>query len=627
VRKPLWPGRGVEISTSCPTTEANLARTNHLVWRGSQAYWRRRLPADLAHRSERKEWCVPLGNLPKDAAKEKARYISRMSDELIRQQRARPLATADDLERFAKDYFKRLLTEYERNFVEKPIASAADGQTSLKQTIGILETKIKVLDAFLKGLPSTTKAAFSHALLQDRGMQLPEELYWTSSRLFFRADLAASQIALAHLQGNYGFEPNDRLFAVAMTTPSPSFEHIPPRSSNPTEHGPASSDAKAPASPSIRISAFLADYVRRKIEAVEDRWTEQTRLQNETTFRLFVEFTKDANIDRISEDTIVAFKDVLRGFPRNWGQNPKYRGKRIDDVLRIASGDDPKKLRRIGNKTINRHVSALGGAFSDAKARAKWKGPNPCSRLLEKKGRRASVASTDERRPYLSRELNALFRAPVWTGCQSERFWNAPGKSIFKNHRYFIPIIALFSGMREDEICKLCTDDVVRVGSHWAFHVADTEFGRVKEHTSVRTVPIHPAIVASGFIDYVVEKKKLGRIHLWPKLVRSGPDKTFAHSYQKQFAATKRAAGLTDKGLTFHSMRHNASLAMKDAGIDLAIREAILGHKSNSTTDAVYGAARIHWIERRFDSHRAAIIAIKYDGLILPFDFSEGTER
>lgn len=599
-----------------------MGRSNHLVWRRANAYWRRRLPLDLRRRLGRAEWCLPVGNIGYQDALAKARYLSVMSDELIQSLRAeKPEATPEDLERLARIFFKKKLGEYEQRFVEASAESRAQGEDQTRIADAQIDTLIRVLEGFLRGLPKQVKSAFAHALLADQDLKLPEGLYWTSARLLWRADLAALKVARAHLHGDYSARPEDPVFLATdppkshapTTTPTPMAA---PTMTRTTE---ASSEPSPKKTMDVKASVFFSRYVRRRLEESEDRWTEQTRLQNEMTFRLFCEFTGDAQINTVDEETLVSFKDALRTFPRNWGQNPKYRGLKIKDVIRLADKVDPKKLARISKKTINRHVSALGGAFSDAQRRAEWKGGNPCARLLEKKGRKASGNTQDVRRPYLDNELTRLFRAPVWTGCHSERFWNKPGKLVIKDHRYFIPIIALFTGMREDEICKLCTDDLRQVGKHWAISILENEFGRLKEESSIRLVPVHPTIEASGFIEHANELKKRGRVHLWPKLSPAGPDKKYSHGYQKQFAMTKRAAGLSDKGLTFHSLRHNVALAMKDAGIDLAIREGILGHKSASTTDAVYGAARIHWIERRFETYREAILAIKYQGLELPF--------
>lgn len=536
-----------------------------------------------------------------------------VSDELIVAQRAMPQATAFDLEKFAKQFFLEKLKTYEQRYggVRSDLANEATSAFT-----NDLSAQILVFKGLLKNLPPEAKTAFCFALLSGEEMSLPNDLQALSSRLFLRANLEAAKVGLARQMGDYTVQSNDRLFEAVSFAP----DQIKPaafvRESTSEQEYPKPHQTRR--AKSISVSKFLAAYAARKSTATDDRWTEQTKLQNETTFRLFAEFTNDGWIQDVDEATIVAFKDTLGALPRNWGQNPKYRGKSIGEIVAMADADDPYRKKRIVSKTINRHISAIGGAFSEAKMRAEWRGANPCANLLERKGRRI-VKSSDERRPYLVSELQRLFSAPIWSGMLSEKARNRPGALIVKDHRYFIPIIALYTGMRQDEICKLCSDDIRQVGQHWAIEVADTEFGRVKEESSVRLVPIHPAIEAAGFIDYVLKKRKQGRVHLWPALKRGGPDKTFGHSYQKQFAEMKRSLGLVDKGLTFHSLRHNVSIAMKDAGIDLAIREAIMGHKSHSMTEAVYGSARIHWMERRFETHRAAVLAIEYQGFTAPF--------
>ncbi len=61
-------------------------------------------------------------------------------------------------------------------------------------------------------------------------------------------------------------------------------------------------------------------------------------------------------------------------------------------------------------------------------------------------------------------ELRTLFSSPVWTGCKSDVRRSMPGSFIFKDEYYWLPLIGLFSAMRQEEICQLHLEDIHESG-------------------------------------------------------------------------------------------------------------------------------------------------------------------
>lgn len=69
--------------------------------------------------------------------------------------------------------------------------------------------------------------------------------------------------------------------------------------------------------------------------------------------------------------------------------------------------------------------------------------------------------------------------------------------------RYWIPLVGLYSGMRQGEICQLYVDDIQQYDDIWCFNVNDSGDKRVKNLASKRIVPVHPNLIKIGFLDYV----------------------------------------------------------------------------------------------------------------------------
>ena len=63
---------------------------------------------------------------------------------------------------------------------------------------------------------------------------------------------------------------------------------------------------------------------------------------------------------------------------------------------------------------------------------------------------------------WIPDELRTLFFRPVWLGCKSDVRRTEPGSLILRDEPSWIPLIARFSGMRQEEICQLHVEDVGR---------------------------------------------------------------------------------------------------------------------------------------------------------------------
>jgi integrase len=59
-----------------------------------------------------------------------------------------------------------------------------------------------------------------------------------------------------------------------------------------------------------------------------------------------------------------------------------------------------------------------------------------------------------------------------------------------------------YSGMRPEEAAQLARTNIVKQGDLWCVEVDDEEERRVKNVSSLRTVPIHPKLIKRGFIEF-----------------------------------------------------------------------------------------------------------------------------
>jgi integrase len=65
------------------------------------------------------------------------------------------------------------------------------------------------------------------------------------------------------------------------------------------------------------------------------------------------------------------------------------------------------------------------------------------------------------------------------------------------------PWLLAYSGARVGEIAQLTVNDFFQHGGHWFYRITSKGGKRVKVQSSIRRVPVHPAVIAEGFLTYL----------------------------------------------------------------------------------------------------------------------------
>ena len=120
----------------------------------------------------------------------------------------------------------------------------------------------------------------------------------------------------------------------------------------------------------------------------------------------------------------------------------------------------------------------------------------------------------DERARYTDKQISKLFDSKTYLEYTIER----------NNFAYYwVPLIALFSGCRINEICSLYLDNIIKLKGKnsgkdiWCFNLLEEEHRsdkRLKNSSSRRIVPIHDEILNLDFLEFVniLEQKKREKV-------------------------------------------------------------------------------------------------------------------
>jgi integrase len=301
--------------------------------------------------------------------------------------------------------------------------------------------------------------------------------------------------------------------------------------------------------------------------------TEQTRGQYEAVFRLFAQYAKDAPLNAIDRALAADFLSTIATLHPHWGRAPKAKELPLDKLLEKFGGGE----QHLTNKTLNRYASALSAVFKWSRKRGKFDGTNP----FVEQTRTKAAKGTTEWLPYTADELTKLFKAPLFTAPAAERL--RPIKHNVETAMRWVPLIALYSGMRLGEICQLRTGDVKHAGKIWFFNVAEEGEGQsVKTSSAIRRVPVHSMLIRCGLLDYL---DALSDGQLFPGLKPGGPDKKLSWYFTRRYTEFRRSVRIKRPRLSFHSYRKNFVTALDRARIPQADIAGLIGHERGFTLD------------------------------------------
>jgi integrase len=157
----------------------------------------------------------------------------------------------------------------------------------------------------------------------------------------------------------------------------------------------------------------------------------------------------------------------------------------------------------------------------------------------------------------------------------------------------WVALMALYTGMRLEEIAQLTTADVREETANgarvWCIDVHNGGDNKLKNDSSARLIPVHSALVHLGLLDYV---KALKAGPLFPGLTRreSKGGKVGAR-VGELFRKKLVALDLKRDGLCFHSFRHTVAGALDAAAVPQSDAARVLGHAVSGMSYGVYSQA------------------------------------
>nr|WP_275092480.1 site-specific integrase [Sinorhizobium meliloti] len=318
-------------------------------------------------------------------------------------------------------------------------------------------------------------------------------------------------------------------------------------------------------------STIIEAWVTEKSRA-KGGWTPATAKANQLWAERFIAMAGDRPMSEYTKADAREFKSALLALPPNWTKIKELEKLSMKEAGRRAT---TLGLKPMAGKNVNKVLGFVRAFWNWAEANYDAIPSNPFDGLNVK----ISGKARDERQPFTFAELSAIFKSPIYTGCQSVRYHNSPGDLIPNdNGVYWVPLVGLFTGCRSGEIIQLRTEDVKIEGGIAYIEVTDDgEDLSLKNSGSRRRIPVHRTLKEIGFLRFAERQRKLGHKRLFPDFPKT-KDGTYSTAYSRKFSNLLKALEVKHDKISFHSFRHSFEDACRNSRIPLDFINALQGH-------------------------------------------------
>jgi len=410
---------------------------------------------------------------------------------------------------------------------------------------------------------------------------------------------------------------------------------------SPASSVPAEASSVLGSAPGLTLSAALKRFfVEMKREG---KWNARTQMKEPDKFYLFqaiVDPDDSLLVKSIGAEHMRRYKEMMFALPKDRTKSRKYKHMPLEEVIKMADNSLIPESDRFSPRTINNHFVQIATFIN-------WLGMNEYNSNTAITGllRMTKTKQDHENRdPYNRNDLTKIF-APenyltaglkLTKGKRKSRLTTDGGKrpqpdSGGKPSRFWMPLLALFTGARIEELAQLDLTDVLAVDREGQARIVFTpgevqplstpelmaqmeqqqetlclfirrgEGQSIKNDSSRRYVPISPLLSQElDFLGYLAsvhasynEGTTRTRHRIFPELTKVSAKDSYANAVSNWYRRYRQAVGIT-KGVDggrkdFHSFRDTMSYWCDQIGeVEEKPSARYLGHAYGTMTFGVY---------------------------------------
>jgi integrase len=405
-----------------------------------------------------------------------------------------------------------------------------------------------------------------------------------------------------------GHDPADALLqSLSPMPPLTAFVQVQPEQMNTTPPS-----AVPAAVTGARLSDAAESYIA---ESLNSRVFKQTRADEvRAAVRAFEGWLgKPGIMSDVTPAVAGTFRKDMAFYPSNAAKRPEYRNLTVPE--RIQKAKMSSESRVVSSVTLNgKYMDPLRGLWDWAISAGQTTG-NP---FLGIKVRVAKAAAKPAKRrtDFTSDHLKKLFGSTVFTGSMGDegKRQYQPGPHRIDDWRYWLPLLALFTGARLNELCGLLLSDFDERDGVAFIHIrVSSEEQSLKSAAADRLVPVHTELTTLGLIERVNRLRSAKETKLFPNLT-PGPRGYLSDAPSKFFGKLIDRMLGEDTNVVFHSFRHTFISALRRSGVERDVRTALVGHDED---DSIRNDVHDEYGEQAFNRLVEAVRNVDWPGLDL----------
>jgi integrase len=284
-----------------------------------------------------------------------------------------------------------------------------------------------------------------------------------------------------------------------------------------------------------------------------------------------------------TEKTVYSWKRIMAKLTRHLGH---------DDVTQIIDADivSWKEALLAGGlsvKTAANHLTIAKTLFNWGQQNKKIS-TNPARGITLKVRKKSAV------RGFTDEEASRIL-----TAARAEK----------EAHRRWVPWLACFTGARLEELCGAAAADVRTIRGIPCLHVRlenrDARAGLKRHDLSERIIPLHSALIAEGFLDYVATLAEKGP--LFPNITPDRFGRRGGNGSKTLGRWVRDKVGITDPNKApNHSWRHRFKTLCRATGMRQDLEDYLTSH-SEGTSGSRYGEYEVEALGAAIEKIRSPV--------------------
>lgn len=504
-----------------------MASMPYLVRRGEVFWFRIRISRELTAIIGRKEVSRSLSTADATIARRRLALVLVRWHEMVDVIRHDMSLSREQVSGLVRDFVQTEIERFET--LKRCVALAPELSPTLQEEVANLDMTRRRLIRSITDDKYVLVQAFFDEFLEARGVRL--------DRSTAAYEEITKTLALAHLE---------TIDAMARGGSAPKPQVIETRPANST--GSVASEP-APLSAGTKSSEAIADLIEpymleRHRGGISNSYANDIR----TAMNWFSQwFGSSRRVDTLTPRDIRDFKDGLLRLPSNWSK--KLKGATIREAAKL---NDDGHLPSLEIQALNSKRWMPVADFLAWAQRETYIASNPAAGMkipVSKSHKRAK-----KRDQFEMEDLQKIFGAPLFRGARSDRDWHLPGSHLIRDHRFWLPLLALFTGGRRGELCPLRVDDVTEREGILCIHFCEhfdekgSKIASLKNEESKRRVPVHPELLKIGFKEFVEQRRSMGKERLF-----DCPEARNFDQFGKWFSRLLKSVAVKTSRNTFHS--------------------------------------------------------------------------